>query len=177
MNAANIVRLPCEIPAGDSLTFRATLPDYPASQGWALAYTLASTAGVHSIPTTADGDVHVVDVSASTTATWAAGRYRVQAAVTKGSERRTVDAFDVRVLPNLIAATDPVDTRSHARKVLDAIEAYIETGSPTAASVQIGVRQVQNIPLPELLAFRGRYRIEVRREESGGRSSRILTSL
>lgn len=177
MNPANVVRLPCEIPAGDSLAFRATLPDYPASQGWSLTYTLAATSGVYSIPTTADGDAHVVAVAAATTAAYAAGRYRVQATVSNGTDRHTVDAFDVRVLPNLVAAVAPVDTRSHARKVLDAIEEYIETGSATAASVQIGIRQVQNIPLPELLAFRDRYRIEVRREESGGRNSRILTSL
>ncbi len=58
-----------------------------------------------------------------------------------------------------------LDDRSHARKVLDAIEAFIEGNDLQAAAVVIGERQIRNIPIPELLKLRQRYLQEVAVED------------
>lgn len=172
--------IPHEVRAGDTVRWRRELADYPASDGWILAYTLVGSASVKSISATADGDAFSVAIPAATSAAWEPGAYRVQETVTKGAERYTLCTVTLRVLQNLAALTAGADLRTHARKVLDAIEAWLESKAPTASSIEIAGRKISNYPLPELLALRDRYRAEVRREEAGsssGRGSRLLMRL
>lgn len=157
--------IPVELRAGDTLKWTRSLPDYPASAGWALSYSLVGKNGAHSFNGTADGDGFDVTVSATASSSYAAGRYRLTEFVTKGTERFTTATKDVTVLANLAGATAAVDTRSHAQKVLDAIEAYLETGAPTAASVEIAGRKISNYPLADLLTLRSRYQSEVAMEK------------
>lgn len=175
MPAETSIAPPCEFRAGDTATWRRTLADYPASESWQLKYTLVGTAGAYAFTAAADGDDHVVTVAPATTAAWAAGRYVLTEYVTDGTSRFTLASTSVRVLADLAAASEPLDTRSHASKVLDAIEAWLESQAPTAAKFELAGRRLENYPLPELLTLRDRYRAEVRREVSGG--GRVLVSL
>lgn len=157
--------IPVELRAGDTLKWTRSLPDYPAGAGWALSYSLVGRNGAHTFTGTADGDGFDVTVSKTVSAVFAAGRYRLTEFVSKGTERFTTAIKDVTVLADLAGATTATDTRSHAQKVLDAIEAYLETGAPTAASVEIAGRKISNYPLTDLLALRSRYQAEVAAEK------------
>jgi len=68
-----------------------------------------------------------------------------------------------------------VDNRSHARKVLENIETYLEnSGNLSAASYEIAGRKLQRFSLPELLAMRDKYKGEVAREDAAMNVSRGL---
>jgi hypothetical protein len=169
--------IPVQLRAGDTLRWRRSLPDYPATAGWALAYTLITATSVHAIATTADGDDHVAEALAADTDTWPAGAAQLVEYATNGADRVTLNSLPVRVLPDLAVAVAGTDLRSHARKMLDAIEAWLESEAPVAGMVEIAGRRIQHYPLPDLLALRDRYRAELAREEAlaaGTKPSRLL---
>ena len=117
-----------ELITGDTLQFTTSVPDYPASAGWTLTYRLVprTSGSAISFDATADGDDYDIEVGASTTDDWTAGEYSWSAYVSKAGERHTVDQGTVKIQPNpgTVAA---YDARSHARKMLEAIEAVIES--------------------------------------------------
>jgi hypothetical protein len=168
---------PAELRAGDTAKWRRELPDYPASASWQLKVTLVGQQGAHTVTADAAGDAFVFTLPASTTAGWTAGRYVRTEYVTNGTERYTVDTGEVVLLPDLAAATAAIDTRSHARKVLDAIETWLESRAPTAGAFEHAGIKIQNYPLADLLALRDRYRAEVRRETAGPGHGRLLVRL
>jgi hypothetical protein len=175
--------VPGRITAGDTAKWQRNFAGYPASQGWALQYTLISKTAVFNFSgATADGDAFDVTIPASTTNGWAADDYTVQEYVSKGSERFTIGTTLLRILPNIAAiTTGGLDTRSHARKLLDAIEAWLESQAPVAGAMEINGRKISYYPIAELLKLRDRYRMEVINEVSaangGTRGTRILTRL
>ncbi len=146
---------------------REDLADYPASI-WTLKYWFKKTgsSGANfSITATADGDAFAIAVSATTTAGYTAGDYTWAAVVTAGSEAFPVDSGTLELEPRYDQATN-LDDRSHARKVLDAIEAVIEGwASKDQESYSIGGRSLSRTPLDELMKFRDQYRAEVYAEE------------
>lgn len=166
---------PSELWAGDTVQWRRTIPDYPAGDGWTLRYTLISPTAAYSVTASASGNDYVVNEDAATTSAWLAGRYTLTEYVVKGSERYTLATTQVRVDPNLASAATGVDTRTHARKVLDAIEAWLESRAPVAGALELAGRKIQNYPLTDLLALRDRYRAEVQRES--GVSGRLKCRL
>lgn len=111
--------------AGDTWTWQRSCAAYPAPT-WTLTYTLFNAATKISIVAAAAGTAHAVTVAAATTANYPAGRYDWVAAVASGSERYQVDAGTLEILPD-VAALSKYDSRSHARIMLDAIEALMES--------------------------------------------------
>ncbi|NDV20832.1 hypothetical protein GO013_15585 [Pseudodesulfovibrio sp. JC047] len=151
-----------EITAGDSLNWTETVSAYPASDGWILNFVLVNGSAKVEFSASADGDGYVVDVPGSTTSNWTPGRYRFQAHVEKGADRFTVGSGTVDILPDF-AGVATLDGRSHAEKVLDAIEAVIEKrATRDQESYTIKGRSLSRTPLPELLALRDKYKAEVR---------------
>lgn len=156
---------PAEITAGDTVTWRRTLADYPASASWVLSYALRSAAGSYDFDASASGDDHLVSVAPTTTKGWVPGTYSWAAFVTKAPDRFEVARGTIVVRRNL-AAPGPLDDRSHARKVLDAIEAVIERrATKDQEEYTIGDRSLKRTPIAELIKLRGIYRGEVRREQ------------
>jgi hypothetical protein len=157
--------------AGDSLDFVVSVPDYPATDGWALTYRLAPrTAGTAlSFAATALGRDYRVQVLAATTAAWAAVEYSWASYVTKAGNRFTVDSGTITIQPDPgVVATS--DTRSHARRTLAAIEAVIE-GRATRDQEEytIGNRSLKRTPIRDLLTLRDRYKAEVNAEDASRR--------
>lgn len=154
---------PSEIRAGDSYTWQISLADYLASAGWTLKYRLISSAGKFDIESDASGDDHLVTIAAAVSATYAAGTYTLIAYVEGGSaERYTLDSTTITVLPDLAAATVATDTRSHARKALEAIEAVLEgraARSDEEYTIDIGGsrRSVKSTPIADLIKARNYY--------------------
>ena len=166
---------PCELTAGDSAAWSVELADHPAPE-WAVTYTLIGAESIHTVHAQASGTGHSVTLGSTDTASWAPGRYKVVGYAAKGTDRRTFHRSDLVVQADPATAT-PADTRSHARKVLDAIEAFLETGDQLAAQVQIADRRIGLIPTPDLIQLRELYLAEVAREEGKGRGGRVYTRL
>ncbi|MEW6314642.1 MAG: hypothetical protein AB1513_11485 [Pseudomonadota bacterium] len=168
--------VPASVTAGDTLTWRIALADYLASAGWTLKYRLINAGNKYDITAAADGDDHLVTVAASASASYAPGAYSWQGYVEKGAERFTVGAGSITVKPNLAAQAAGYDTRSHAKKTLAAIEAWIESRDPGVADYQIAGRSMRYIPKAELLAMRSKYQHEVRAEEAAERINNGLAA-
>lgn len=173
---------PLALRAGDSATWRISLCDYPAGAGWVLSYALLSASAPKiTFAAAADGDDHLVTLTAATTATWAAARYSMMATVSDGTDRATVRLADIVVLPDLTAAAN-YDGRSHARKMLEAIEAAIEARATNeqldlielTINISGASSHTSKRDRAALLEYRSKYRAEVAREDaaSGNRPGR-----
>ena len=161
---------PTRLTAGDTVTWAKTLTDYPASASWVLAYTLINAAGKITITAAASGDDHLVTVLAATTANWVAGAYTWVATVTKAAERYTVGQGTVTIAPNLAAATT-FDTRTSAKKALEAVNTALETYGAKAymQSYEINGRKQQFHTPGDFMAFRSKLIAEVAREDNAAR--------
>lgn len=161
---------PTTVNAGDTVLWRKTLQDYPASSGWVLAYTLLNTAGKIVITSAADGADHVVNVPAATTNAWSAGEYAWRAQVSNAGQVFTVGEGRITVRPSFDAAS--LDTRSSARKALEAVQSYLaDPNNISAAQYEISGRQLRRHTLAELWAHRDRLVFEVSKEDAAARAA------
>lgn len=164
---------PASLIAGDTAKWLKTLPDYPATDGWELSYVLINGTNKYTFIGTASGSDHLITVAAATTTAWVPGTYTWRARVSKSGEVYTVGDGTFKVQSNFDAAT--LDARTHARRTLDNIEAYLENSANlTAANYSIAGRSLQRIPMPDLLALRDRYRADVARETAANAVARGL---
>jgi len=161
---------PSRITAGDTVAWNKSLADYPASSGWVLTYTLINASAKISFSASALGADHMVSVSAATSAAWAAGSYTWLAVVTKAGERYTVGTGTIVVAPDLAAAT-VFDTRSSARKALEAVNLALESYGAKAylQSYEIAGRKQAFSSPGDFMAFRSRLMAEVAREDNAAR--------
>lgn len=146
------------VTAGDYITWEKSLSDYPASAGWVLTYALLNSSAKLTITATASGDDHLVAIAAATSAAYTAGVYQWQSYVTKTTERYTIATGSITVKANLSGITVATDTRTHVKKVLDAIEALIEGRATTGEQeMTIDGTRLVKMTVEQLLALRGRY--------------------
>ncbi len=167
---------PSKIVAGDSLEWRETLPDYPASAGWSLRYVIYNANASYPIQAVADGDGHVVSVAATDTASWSPGRYEIAGYVSHPDGRKkTIVTHGLIIEPDPAAITAGLDGRSFARRMLDAIEAALEgradKGQLDMLRYQFGVRGGEINP-EILMRARDRYQQEVYAEERAEKLAR-----
>lgn len=160
---------PSELRAGLTWQWRREdLADYPAGT-WTLKYWFkktGSTGGNFSITASADGSNFSVSVAAATTAAYVAGDYSWAAQVTSGAQAFEVDSGRTTILPRYDQAAD-LDDRSHARRVLEAIEAVIESrATKDQEEYSIMGRSLKRTPIEELLVLRDRYRAEVQSDDA-----------
>lgn len=166
---------PTVIVAGDTYTWTVSSSDYPASDGYSLKVTINSaSARVNATTATASNgkDWDVTLTAAQSMQLNSPGRYYLVEVAEYGTGativRHTLYSGTVEVKHHVGDTTVPTDVRTHARKVLEAIEAAIE-GRATRGQLQstvIGDRQVQYLAPEELLKWRSFYKMEVAREEA-----------
>jgi hypothetical protein len=90
--------------------------------------------------------------------------------VTKAGSTYEFERGEVEVLQNPRTAAAGFDGRSHARKVLDAIEAVMEDRATVDQKrVQINGRELERFPITDLIKLRQTYQFEVAREENAAR--------
>ena len=162
---------PDTITAGDLITWKKSLGDYPAGESWTLSYALTNSAAQITFTGTADDDDHLISVSAATSAAWAAGTYSIQGYVTKALERYLVYKGDIRILPNLATASSGLDDRSHVKKTLDLLEATMEAlaaGTMTSTSV-LGTTYTRKNMYSELIPTIEKYKVWYRQEQDAER--------
>ena len=155
------------ITAGDTIIWQKSLSDYPANDGWVLAYTLINAAAKKTVTAAASGADHLVTITAATSAAWAAGLYTWVATVTKAAERYTVGTGSITVVADL-AALATFDARTSARKALDAVNLALETYGSKAylQAYEINGRSQKFHTPGDFLAFRSRLSAEVAGEEA-----------
>lgn len=155
---------PAVINAGDTAKWTKTLADYPATDGWALTYTLVNAAQRYTVTAAASGSDYLITIAAATTATYATGNYDFRGQVSKAGEVFTVATGRLTVKPTFATA---IEERTQARRTLDAIEATLEGRSTSAtAEYEIAGRKMKYIDVPDLLALRDRFRADVAREDA-----------
>lgn len=164
--------LPARVTAGDSWEFDLIGPraDYPPPD-WELVLSLRL----------AGGGAITQKIATDTTAAWRFSFAASEtAAITPGeyvSAVRAVNASTGQSLTietgRLIVAPDPMaetaDTRSHAERVLAAIEATLEgRASRDADSYSIEGRSITRMPIADLMRWRAHYQAEVAAARRGG---------
>jgi hypothetical protein len=164
---------PAQIRAGETLSFKITLADYPASEDWVITYTLRalnSSATKIEFASSADGDDHLVTVPFEETAGWLPAKYAGAAIVSDGTTKTQVRTVRLTVLPDISAQEG--DIRSQARKTLDNINAVIEgRASSTLLNSEVEGTNLSRIPHDQLLMLRDRYAALVFQEEEAERAA------
>ena len=158
---------PDTIVIGDRLVWRRDdiADTYPTST-FALTYEFhkdSGGGGSHQFEITATeaDSTYFIEVGSSTTASYTDGDYIWNAYITRSadSERIRIDTGRSTVVLNL--ANTNADLRSHAKKVLDNIEAVLENrASIDQSSFSIAGRSLSRMSIDELLTFRDRYHAE-----------------
>lgn len=180
MTLALPTAIPSVITAGDTVQWLRRGGTTPSTEGWQYHCVLVGATAVYKIDGTAQDADYLASASAADTAAWAPGSYSAQEYLESAGQRLTLAVTPVRIAPNLAAAATGVDTRSHAQKVLDAINAWLESKAPVAGSVEINGRKISYYPLADLLALQSRYQMLVAREQAADgsvRGTRILVRL
>jgi hypothetical protein len=159
---------PSRVIAGDTVIWRRAdlLTDYP-SASYSLHYR-GRRAGdaTASFNVSANSDYQVT-VAAAATEKWTPGVYHWQAYVTRTSDsaRVTVAEGTFEVVAN--RATSTADPRSHAARMVAAIEALLEgKATDDVDEYSINGRSLKKIPVAELLKWRDRYKAEALREKA-----------
>lgn len=163
---ATPTKIPAQHTAGTTFQALRALPDYAPADGWSLTYALVKTGQQILLAATDDGNgAHLLSIPASETANWAVGSYKYQGVVTNGVEVHQVDAGTIEILPSFAAAASGYDGRSHARYMVDILEAVIRNRAPKdVLEMELHGRKIKNIPPKDLEEIRLKYMAEVCRE-------------
>ena len=143
--------------------------DYPVGS-YALTYEFhedSGGGGNHKFTLTATeaDDTYYIEAASSSTTSYTIGDYIWEAYITKSSDsnRIMVDSGRTTITENL--ANTNADLRSHAKIVLDAIEAVIENrATMDQSSMSIAGRSLSRMSIDELLTFKDRYKAEYLKE-------------
>jgi hypothetical protein len=154
--------IPDSLTAGTTLSFTVALTACPPPE-WSLTLLLRGPEqrDLSSMP---DGTLHAFSATATDTSAWAAGAYWYSLRATDGTEVHEIETGTLTVAPDLAAVSVEYDGRTHAERVLEAIEAVIEgRASKDQDSYRINNRELRRTPVSQLLKLRDVYRQEVRR--------------
>lgn len=159
---------PKKLHAGDSVTWAREAPAYPSADGWSLCFALRGPGSLDVVST--DGEPYQFRMTASQTRALPPGPYHWACYAIREDERATLEAGRMEILADLLQA-ETFDGRSHARRMLDLIEAALEKRIPKdQQSYEIDGMKLDRIPVERLEALRTRYRREVAAESRRGKS-------
>lgn len=151
-------RVPDKIHAGDSVNWNISNSDYPAPT-WTLTFTFINERDKFSITSTADGDSHAISVAPAISGKYPAGLYYWKCRASDGTDKYLIQEGRTTVLQNLEDANlKSADLRSHAKKVLDAVEAVIENrASDSDMSMSVDGQSITNFSPEQLTDLRSKY--------------------
>ena len=117
------------------------------------------------ITATETTDDYIIEIASATTAAYATGDFHWYAFITRTSDSERIAVDDGYAKIELNFADTNADHRSHAKKVLDAIEAVLENrASQDQMSYSIAGRSLARMSIDDLMTFRNRYRAEYNEE-------------
>jgi|TARA_Y100000015_G_C2390330_1_gene89768 hypothetical protein len=168
-NSANYPsQVPTELQLGDYWAWKREdlSDDYPVSTH-SLSYEFnlvdGSTASNFTLTATESGDTYLIETSSTTSYT--AGNYNWISYITRSSDSARIKLEEGFVEIQLNYATTTASVRSHAKIVLDAIEAVIENrANIDQSSMSIAGRSLSRMSIDDLLTFRDRYKAEYLKE-------------
>lgn len=170
-NSANYPEIePSTLQLGDYWAWKRTdLNNDYSNSLYTLSYEFnlvdGSTHSNFTITASASGDDYLIEVSSTTTATYTKGNYNWVSYITRDSDSARIKIGEgfTEIEDNF--ATTSTSVRSHAKKVLDAIEAVIENrATMDQSSMSIAGRSLSRLSIDELLTFRDRYKSEYLKE-------------
>lgn len=140
--------------------------DYPVAS-YSLSYEFnlidGSTASNFTLTATESGDDYIIEVSNTTSYT--KGNYHWISYITRSSDSARIKISEGYTEIEDNYSTTTTSVRSHAKKVLDAIEAVIENrASMDQSSMSIAGRSLSRLTIDELLQFRSFYKAEYLKE-------------
>jgi hypothetical protein len=159
---------PNELQLGDFWAWKRTdlSTDYPTAS-YSLSYEFnlvdGSTAANFTLTATESNDEYIIETSNTTSYT--SGEYNWVSYITRSSDSARIKLSEgfTEIQENYATTTSSV--RSHAKKVLDAIEAVIENrATMDQSSMSIAGRSLSRLTIDELLQFRDRYKAEYLKE-------------
>lgn len=162
--------MPSAIFAGDTLLVSLLLASYPASE-WTCSFSFRfSTGSQIDFTATADNSKHLINVAPATTADWVAGTYAGFGRVTNIADATKVVTFwtgELVVKANFASASADFDSRSWAKKCLDAIEAVLQgkAGRDILNSTIAGQSIGRMSPM-QLFEMRDRFKAEYQAEQA-----------
>ncbi len=177
---ASVPYEPTYLRQGDSWNWQRQFADYPSNL-YQLKYVFNSPSNrfvldgtlAQGAPIVADADGQTFDIAAAPAQTTACApdTYQLIAVLigigntTAAGEQVTLPLQDVIVAPNVASAQGPVDTRSVAKKNLDAIEAcLLGNADASVAEYTINGRMLRRFDRSELLKEREYWRNEYKAE-------------
>lgn len=163
---------PASAVAGDTWKWQRSVPDYPASDGWALTYRFRGIGTLDVLATTnMDGASFLVTAAASATGRLPEGSYEWTARVSNGTETYTVDSGRLAVLADFAAVAGGA-RQPHIERALALVEAQIEQvlATPVESYGADGIT-VQRRKLSDLRRERNLLRAELAAIKRGGRLS------
>lgn len=161
-------QVPTELQLGDFWAWKRDnlSTDYPvASYSLSYEFNLIDGAVVSNFTLTASESNDTYIIETASTATYTKGNYNWVSYITRTSDSARVKLEEgfVEIQDNY--ATTSASVRSHAKIVLDAIEAVIENrATMDQSSMSIAGRSLSRLSIDELLTFRDRYKTEYLKE-------------
>lgn len=165
--------IPPVIRAGVTTELSVVSAAYPAPD-WTVTLHLRGSIS-HDVEAVADGTAHRLEFAAQTTSNWRAGPYSYSLRAVRGTETVELEGGQLTVEVDLAQVGVGHDPRTHAKRVLEAIEATIEgRAGIDQESLKINNRELRRTPIADLLKLRARYRAEVQQENRRRRGQSIL---
>ncbi len=147
-----------KLQSGNQYDLEFKLPQYA---GHTVTKTFNNMGNIFTIAATEDpAGVFTFSENTTVTSAWVPGDYYTCVYAVLGLARYTVKLAKAKIIPNLAAG--PSDNRSHVKKTLDALEAMIEgKATKDQQSMSIAGRALARYEIPDLLAWRDRYKAEL----------------
>ena len=165
---------PLSFIAGDTVKWKKSLSDYPASDGWVLKYAIRGTAVIN-LTATASGADHLITIAAATSAAYTAGTYKWIASVEKASERYSVGEGYLTIEPNFATATTITDPLITLEADITAIKAFLSKNYKYA-SYAIAGRSLNNYSIAELFTLRDRLQRDLNKLKDADKIARGLAT-
>lgn len=169
--------LPNTFRAGTTFEQTVTTTAYPATE-WSMRVSLRGPQAIDIIGGS-DENIHTINANASTTANWPAGNYWYSVRVTNtDGDVVELESGQIEILPDLTLVTGEYDGRTHAERVLEAIEAVIEKrATMDQRRYKINNRELERMLPSDLLRLRDYYRDAVRRERMAKKGQSLFGRL
>ena len=159
---------PVELQLGDFWAWKRTnlSTDYPTAD-YSLSYEFnlneGATASNFTLTASEANDEYII--STSSTTSYTKGNYNWIAYITRTSDSARIKIGEGFTEIQENYATTSASVRSHAKIVLDAIEAVIENrATMDQSSMSIAGRSLSRLSIDELMTFRDRYKAEYMKE-------------
>ena len=173
-------QVPSELQLGDFLAWKRDdlASDYPVAD-YSLSYEFnlidGSTAANFTLTATESGNEYII--STSSTTSYTLGNYNWISYITRSSDSARVKLEEGYVEIQDNYATTSNSVRSHAKKILDAVEAVLENrASMDQQSMSIAGRSLSRMSITDLMTFRDRYKAEYLKEVKIARIKNGLAS-